>query len=59
MSFNDFIHKYKLKHKAISDIKIQRIFSSLALSDVRIFLRDGPFSNEIGIVNLHPSKGTH
>ena len=24
-----------------------------------IYLRDGPFSNDIGVVNLHPSKGTH
>ena len=23
------------------------------------FLRDGPFSTDIGIVNLHPSKKTH
>ena len=23
------------------------------------YLRDGTFSNDIGIVNLHPSKGTH
>ena len=26
---------------------------------VGIYLRDGPFSTDIGIVNLHPSKGTH
>ena len=24
-----------------------------------IFLRDGPFSGDISIVNLYPSKGTH
>ena len=24
-----------------------------------IYLRDGPFSSDIGIVNIHPSKGTH
>ena len=24
-----------------------------------IYLRDEPFSSDIGIVNLHPSKGTH
>ena len=27
-------------------------------SKVGIYLRDGPFSSDIGIVNLHPSKGT-
>ena len=58
MTFNDFIKKYKLKNKATSNIKIQQILSSLSLKDVGIYLRDGPFSNFIGIVNLHPSKGT-
>ena len=24
-----------------------------------IYLRDGPFESDIGIGNLHPSKGTH
>ena len=28
-------------------------------SKVGIYLRDGLFSSDIGIVNLHPSKGTH
>ena len=59
MTFNDFIKKYKLKNKATSNIKIQQVLSSLSLNDVGIYLRDGPFSSDIGIVNLHPSKGTH
>ena len=59
MTFNDFIKKYKLKNKSISNIKIQQILSSLSLNDVGIYLRDGPFLTDIGIVNLHPSKGTH
>ena len=59
MTFNDFIKKYKLKNKAISNIKIQQILLSLSLNDVGVYLRDGPFSSDIGIVNLHPSKGTH
>ena len=33
--------------------------SYLSLDDVGIYLRDGPFSSGIGIVILHPSKGTH
>ena len=57
--FNDFIKKYELKNKATSNIKIQNILSSLSLNDVGIYLRDGPFKSDIGIVNLHPSKGTH
>ena len=59
MTINDFIHKYKLKNKATQNIKIQQVLASLGLNDVEIYLRDGPFSSGIGIVHLHPSKGTH
>ena len=59
MSFNDFIKKYNLKNKATSNIKIQQVLDSIGLDNVNIYLRDGPFSSDIGIVNLHPSKGTH
>ena len=58
-TFNDFIKKHNLKNKATSNIKIQQILSSLCLNDIGIYLRDGPFESDIGIVNLHPSKGTH
>ena len=30
----------------------------MSSNDIGIFLRDGPFSSDIGIVNLHPSNGT-
>ena len=61
MSFNDFIKKYNLKNKATSNVKIQQVFDSIRLNNVGIYLilRDGPFSNDIGIVKLHPSKGNH
>ena len=59
MTFNDFIKKYILRNKANSNIKIQQVLSSQSLNDVGIYLRDGPFSSDIGIVNLHPWKGTH
>ena len=59
LTFNEFIKKYKLKNKATSNIKIQQVLSSLSLNGVGIYLRDGPFKSDIGIVNLHPSKGTH
>ena len=59
MTFNDFIKKYKLKNEATSNIKNQQVLSSLSLNDVGICLRDGPFESDIGIVNLHPSRGTH
>ena len=59
MSFNDFIKKYNLRNKATSNIKIQQVLSSLGLSDVGIYLRDRSFLSDIGIVNMHPSRGTH
>ena len=59
MTFNDFVKKFDLKNKATSNIKIQKVLTSIGLDNVGIYLRDGPFSCNIGIVNLHPSKGTH
>ena len=43
MSFNDFVHKYKLKPKATSNIKIQQNLSSIGLDNVDIYLRNEPF----------------
>ena len=59
MMFNDFVRKHDLKTKATSNRKIQHILSSLSLDDVGIYLTDGQFSTDIGIVNLHLSKATH
>ena len=59
MTFNDFIKKYNLRNKATSNKKTQHVLSCLPLDDVGIYLRDGPFKSDIGIVNLQPSKGTH
>ena len=59
MTFNDFVLKNNLKNKATSNIKIQQVLSSLSLNDVGICLRDGPFKSDIGIVNLHPTRGSH
>ena len=59
MSFNDFVRKHNLKNKVTSNIKIQQVLSFLSWNDVGIYLRDGPFLGDIGVNNLHPSKGTH
>ena len=60
ITFNEFIRKFNLKNKATSNIKIYEVLKKIGLDPkVGICLRDGPFSNDIGIVNLHPSKGTH
>ena len=59
ITFNDFVHKHNLKNKATSNIKIQKFLTSVGLDNVNINLKDGPFSSDIGIVNLHPSRGSH
>ena len=59
ITFNDFIKKHNLKNKATSNIKIQQVLNSIGLNNIGIYLRDGPFESDIGIVNLHPSKETH
>ena len=58
MSINEFVREHDLKNKATSNIKIQKVLTSIGLENVNIYLRDGPFPSDIGIVNLHPSKGT-
>ena len=59
MIFNDFIEKSKLKKKATSNIKKQQFFSCSGMNNVGIYLRDAPFSTDIGNVNWRHSKGTH
>ena len=58
MTSNDFTQKDNLKDKPTSNIKLQQVLSFNGLDNVDIYLRDGPFSKDIGFVNLHPSKGT-
>ena len=31
----------------------------MSLNEIGIYLRDAPFPSDMGIVKLHPSKGTH
>ena len=59
MTFNEFVKKFNLKNKATSNKEIQQVLDSIGLCEVGTYSRDGPFSSDIGIVNLHPSKGTH
>ena len=60
MSFNDFIHKYKLKNKATNTLEKNEVLKKLGLdSKVKIYLKDGVFSTSYGLLNHHPSKGTH
>ena len=60
MSFNEFFKKFYLKNRATSNIKIHKVLKKMGLdSEAGVYLRDGPAESDIGIVNLHPSKGTH
>ena len=60
LTFNYFIKKYNLKNKTTSSLKIYEVLKKIGLdSKAGIYLRDGPFSSDIGLVNLHPSRGTH
>ena len=59
MTFNEFIKKHNLRNKATSIIKNQQVHNFIGLNNFGIYLRDGPFSSDFGIVNLHTSKGTH
>ena len=54
-SFDDLVYKLRLKIKATSSIKKQ-VLSFIQLDNVDIHLRDGSFSSDLGIVNLHPSN---
>ena len=57
MSFKDFVHKYNSKIKATRNVKFQQVLSFVALSDVKIYLGDGSFLSDVGIVILDQSKG--
>ena len=60
VNFNDLIKKYNLKKRATSNTKIYEVLKKMALdSKVGIYSRDGDFSTNYGVVNLHPSRGTH
>ena len=59
MTINDFYQKNNLKKEATNNIKIQRLFTSTGLDNVGTYLREGPFSSDIGIVHFYWFKGTH
>ena len=58
LSFEEFVDKYGLKNEATSDIKIQEIPNEIIIP-CGLYLRDDKFTTPSGLVNLHPTKGTH
>ena len=59
LSFKEFVEKYGLKNEATSNVKIKKIPDILKLNSFGIYMRDAKFRTDSGIVNLHPTKGTH
>ena len=70
-SFKDILKKHNLKNEVPTNKKILEVlkkicnhnrvgvFAEQNHNEVRIFMRDSNLSGDIGIVNLHPTKGTH
>ena len=58
LSFKEFVDKYGLKDEATSNLKIKEVLDKLTIP-VGIYMRDDKFTTTAGIVNLHPTKGTH
>ena len=57
--FKEFVEKYGLKNEATSNVQIKEILDILKLNSTGIYMRDDKFTTPSGIVNLHPTKGTH
>ena len=58
ITLNDFLHKNIFKNQATSNIKISTNHFFFVIELCRDLLGDGIFELFLGIVNLHPSKGT-
>ena len=58
LSFKEFVEKYALKNEATSNVKIKEILKEIKIP-CGIYMRDDKFTSDSGIVNLHPTKGTH
>ena len=58
LSFKEFGNKYGLKNEATSNVEIKEILKLMNTS-CGMYMRDDKFITTCGIVNLHPTKGTH
>ena len=57
LSFKEVVGMYGLKDQATSIIKKQ-VLDQLTIA-AEIYKRDDKFTTTAGVVNLHPTKGTH
>ena len=58
LSFKEFVGKHGFKNEATSNVEIKEILKLMNTS-CGIYMRDDKFITTSGIVNLHPTKGTH
>ena len=58
LSFKEFVNEYGLKNEATSNVEIKEILKLMNTS-CGIFMRDDKFITTSGIVNSHPTIGTH
>ena len=58
LSFKEFVNKYGSKNEATSNVEIKEILKLMNTS-CGIYMRDDKITTTRGIVNLHPTKGTH
>ena len=59
LSFPEVLSMFKLKCKAISNMKFLQVSKKIGLyKKVRIYMRDDVFPTKSGIISLYPSKGT-
>ena len=58
LSFKQFLNTFKLKDAPTSNIKIFNVLKKLNIN-CAIQMRDDPIFSHSGIINLHPTKGTH
>ena len=72
LSFKEFVDKYGLKNEATYKVKIKEILKLMnkqssfgtaklpsSITECGIYMRHDKFTTTAGIVNLHPTKGTH
>ena len=66
LPFKELVEKKRIKKEATSNIKIKGISNTLRASgeliiqdSCGVYERDDKFTTTAGIVNLHPTKGTH
>ena len=58
LSLTEFVNKYGFKNEATSNVEIKEILKLMNTS-CGIYMRDDKFITTKGIVNFHPTKGTH